>query len=52
LDVSLVTSPWTQVGGEIGVTNPQMEKMKNVFRGVAVLIIPISARFPSVSEIT
>lgn len=40
-----------QVGGEIGVTNPQLEKMKNVMRGAAVLLIPISATFPAVSEV-
>ena len=38
------------MGGEAGVTNPQFEKMKIMFRAMAILIIPVTATFPSVSE--
>ena len=38
-----------QLGGEVGVGNPQVEKMKTFFRIMAFLMIPITATFPSVS---
>lgn len=40
----------TQLGGDVGVTNPQMEKMKFVMRALAIIMIPITGSFPSVSN--
>lgn len=37
-----------QMGGEAGVSNPQMEKMKTFFRAFTILLIPITAQFPTV----
>eukprot|EP00731_Ephydatia_muelleri_P034845 Em0081g10a len=36
-----------ELGGETGVTNPQTEKMKVFFRAMAILLIPVTATFPS-----
>ena len=36
------------MGGEAGVSNPQMEKMKTFFRAFTILLIPITAQFPTV----
>lgn len=36
-----------EMGGEAGVTNPQVEKMKIMFRAMAILLIPVTATFPS-----
>ena len=36
------------MGGEAGVTSPQVEKMKTVFRAMAIILIPVTATFPSV----
>ena len=50
LSLSLSLSPFfIQLGGEVGVVSPQMEKMKTFMRGMAILLIPVSAKFPSVS---
>ena len=49
LVVSQITLLWLQIGGEAGVSNPQMDKMKNIMRIMAVAMIPVSATFPSVS---
>lgn len=38
-----------QLGGEAGVTNPKMEKMKTGIRAMAILLIPVTAKFPAVS---
>lgn len=35
-------------GREAGVSNPQMEKMKTFFRAFTILLIPITAQFPTV----
>lgn len=40
----------TQLGGEAGVSNPQTEKLKTFFRAMSILLIPITATFPSVSH--
>ena len=40
-----------QMGGEAGVSNPQMEKMKTFFRAFTILLIPITAQFPTVSRV-
>ena len=39
-----------QLGGEAGVSNPQLEKMKVFFRAMAILLIPLTSTFPSVCE--
>ena len=39
---------YMQLGGETGVGNPQTAKLKNVFRLMPIILIPISASFPSV----
>lgn len=36
-----------ELGGEAGVNNPQMEKMKTVFRVMSILLIPVTAKFPA-----
>ncbi|XP_064384672.1 mitochondrial inner membrane protein OXA1L-like isoform X2 [Halichondria panicea] len=36
-----------EMGGEAGVSNPQMEKMKTFFRAFTILLIPITAQFPT-----
>jgi len=36
-----------ELGGEAGVTNPQVEKMKTFFRCMSILLIPVTASFPS-----
>ena len=40
---------FTQLGGEAGVSNPQTEKLKTFFRAMSILLIPVTATFPSVS---
>ncbi len=39
-----------QLGGESGVTNPQVEKMKFFFRCMAIMLVPVTASFPTVSK--
>ena len=46
----IFVSTHTQLGGDVGVSNPQMEKMKSVMRIMAVAIIPFTGSFPSVSK--
>lgn len=41
---------FSQLGGEAGVMNPQMEKMKYVMRLLAVIMIGITAKFPAVNQ--
>ncbi len=36
-----------ELGGEVGVTNPQTEKLKFFFRCMSILLIPITASFPT-----
>lgn len=36
-----------ELGGDAGVTNPQTEKMKFFFRCMSILLIPVTASFPS-----
>ncbi|XP_003383873.1 PREDICTED: mitochondrial inner membrane protein OXA1L-like [Amphimedon queenslandica] len=36
-----------ELGGEAGVTNPQMEKMKLFFRIMSVALVPLTATFPT-----
>ncbi|XP_078688283.1 mitochondrial inner membrane protein OXA1L-like [Branchiostoma floridae x Branchiostoma belcheri] len=36
-----------ELGSELGVENPQMKTMKNVMRVVAVMILPLTASFPT-----
>ena len=40
---------YSQLGGETGVGNPQTAKMKNVFRLLPIILIPITISFPTVS---
>ncbi len=35
-----------ELGGDVGVTNPQTEKMKFFFRCMSILLIPVTASFP------
>lgn len=36
-----------ELGGEAGVANPQVDKMKTLFRGISILLIPVTATFPA-----
>ena len=38
-----------QLGGEAGVSNPQMQSMKAFFRVMCIIMIPLTAQFPTVS---
>jgi len=38
-----------QLGADVGVSNPAMKSMKAVMRIMAVVAIPLTAQFPSVS---
>ena len=48
LRIMRTTVTFLQMGGEAGVTNPQLEKMKTVFRAFSILLIPVTAQFPTV----
>ena len=37
-----------QAGAEVGVSNPQFKNIKQVFRVMAILMIPLTAKFPAV----
>lgn len=37
-----------QLGGEAGIMNPEMKKMRNVMRLFAILMIPITSQLPAV----
>lgn len=37
-----------QAGAEAGVSNPQFKNIKQVFRVMAILMIPLTAKFPAV----
>ncbi|CAI7997800.1 Mitochondrial inner membrane protein OXA1L [Geodia barretti] len=37
-----------ELGGETGVGNPQTARLKNVFRLMPIILIPITASFPTV----
>ena len=41
----------SQLGGEAGVKNPQMEKTKKYFRIAAIGMIAVTSRLPAVSPI-
>jgi hypothetical protein len=36
------------MGGEAGVSNPQADKFKNIFRVATVAMIPLTATMPAV----
>ena len=38
-----------QLGADVGVSNPNMKSMKAVMRIMAVIAIPLTAQFPTVS---
>ena len=42
---------FVQLGGETGVGNPQTARLKNVFRLMPIILIPITASFPAVRTV-
>lgn len=47
--VVLSNFSFLQAGAEAGVSNPQFKNIKQVFRVMAILMIPLTAKFPAVS---
>ena len=39
---------FSQAGAEAGVNNPQFKNIKHIFRIMAIMVIPLTATFPTV----